>query len=69
MAVYLLIRNPDNISLFVAVATDVGETISAAEIVSPTLVSTATSDAATIEQTGQPGYTPSPMIKLDGQGP
>ena len=35
----------------------------AAEIVSPTSVSTATSDAATIEQTGQPGCTS--MIKLD----
>ena len=35
----------------------------AAEIVSPTLVSTATSDAATIEQTRQPGCAP--MIKLD----
>ena len=35
-----------------------------AEIVSS---STATSNAATIEQTGQPEYTP--MIKLDGQGP
>ena len=37
----------------------------AAEIVSPTSVSTATSDAATIEQTRQPGCTP--MIKLDRQ--
>ena len=33
------------------------------EIVSPTSVSTATSDDSTIEQTGQPGCTP--MIKLD----
>ena len=38
-----------------------------AEIVSPTSVSTATSDAATIEQTGQPGCTP--MIKLDRRRP
>ena len=38
-----------------------------AEIVSPTSVSTATSDAATIKQTGQPGCTP--MIKLDRQRP
>ena len=33
------------------------------EIVSPTSVSTATNDTATIKQTGQPGCTP--MIKLD----
>ena len=36
---------------------------SVAEIVSPTSVSTTTSDAATIEQTGQPGCTR--MIKVD----
>ena len=39
----------------------------AAEIVSPTSVSTATSDAATVEQTGQPGCTP--MVKLDRRRP
>ena len=39
----------------------------AAEIVSPTSASTVTSDAATIEQTGQPGCTP--MIKLDRRRP
>ena len=39
----------------------------AVQIISPTLVSTATSDAATIEQTGQPGCTP--MIKLDLRRP
>ena len=39
----------------------------AAEIVSPTSVSTATSDAATIEQTRQQGCIP--MIKLDRQRP
>ena len=44
------VRVPDSIS-------------AAAEIVSPTSVSTATSDAATIEQTGQPRCTP--MITLD----
>ena len=38
-----------------------------AEIVSPISVSTATSDASTIEQTGQPGCTP--MIKLDQRRP
>ena len=38
-----------------------------AEIVSPTSVSTATSDAATVEQTRQPGCTP--MIKLDRRRP
>ena len=38
-----------------------------AEIVSPTSVSAATSDAATIEQTRQPGCTP--MIKLDRRRP
>ena len=38
-----------------------------AKIVSPTSVSTATSDAATIEQTGQPECTP--MIKLDRRRP
>ena len=37
------------------------------EIESPTSVSTATSDAATVEQTGQPGCTP--MIKLDRRRP
>ena len=37
--------------------------ISAPRIVSPTSVSTTTSNAATIKQTGQPGCTP--MIKLD----
>ena len=37
------------------------------EIVSPTSVSTATRDPATIEQTGQPGCTP--MIKLDRRRP
>ena len=35
----------------------------AAEIVSPTSVSTATNDAATIKQTGQPACTP--LIRLD----
>ena len=39
----------------------------AAEIVSPTSVSTATSDAAAVEVTGQPGCTP--MIKLDRRRP
>ena len=39
----------------------------AADIVSPTSVSKATSDAATIEQTGQPGCTP--MITLDRRMP
>ena len=39
------------------------------EIVSPTSVSTTTSDAATIEQTGQPGQPGcTPMIKLDRRG-
>ena len=38
-----------------------------AEIVSPTSVSTATSDATTMEQTGQPGCTP--MIKLHRRRP
>ena len=38
-----------------------------AEIVSPTSVSTATSDAATIKQTGQPLCTP--MINLDRKRP
>ena len=38
-----------------------------AEIVSPTSVSTATSDAAIIQQTGQPGCTP--VIKLDQRRP
>ena len=39
----------------------------AAEIVSLTSVSTATSNAATIEQTGPPGCTP--MTKLDRRRP
>ena len=39
----------------------------AAEIVSPTSISTATSDIATIKQTRQPGCTP--MIKLDRRRP
>ena len=40
---------------------------SAAETVSPTSVSTATSNATTIKLTGQPGFIP--MIKLDRRRP